>query len=396
MTATQAEVVRLKTADGAVVTGLLRMPEGGAETVVSIMHPREDVSHHPFVPYLLGAGLAVWTQGTRSVNNDTRLLHEQALLDVAAGQQFLTERDFESRVTLGHSGGATLFAFYQQQARLAGPDRITKAPDGTAVDLRDVQMPAPDGSVFVAPHPGPGVLLQRLIDPSVVDESDPWSSDPSLDPYNPANGFTPAPEPSAYPQDFIERYRAAQIARVRRLDETAADLVLETHRARQAASTSGSVADRRASLASNIMVVHRTDADLRCVDLSLDRNRRPYGSLFGSRPDLGNFGFPGFCRITTAGAWMSTWSATTSRANFVQNAAGVASPTLLVEFTGDQGCFPADAREMYSAFAAPDKTHVRVAGTHFGGPIALGEPAGAELASQQVIRWLQERFAVTS
>ncbi len=396
MSSTTAEVLRLRTADGAFVSGLLRVPDGGADTVVSLMHPREDVTHHPFAAHLLRAGAAVWTQNTRSVNNDIRLLHEQALLDVAAGQKFLEERGFGARVTLGHSGGATLFAFYQQQARLPGPDRITEAPDGTPVNLGGADMPVPDGAMFVAPHPGPGVLLQRLIDPSVVDECDPWSTDPSLDPYNPDNGFRSAPESSSYSPEFVERYRSAQVDRVRRLDEVAASAALDTHRAGRAASSSRSVADRRASLASNILVVHRTDADLHSVDLSLDPNERPYGSLFGSRPDLGNFGFPGFCRITTAGAWMSTWSATTSRANLVRNAGGVASATLLVELTGDQGCFPADARETYSAFAAHDKKHVRVAGTHFGGPIAPGGPTGADLAGQQMGRWLRERFALTS
>ena len=45
------------------------------------MHPRQDVTHHVLVPELLARGYAVWTQGTRSVNNDLALVHEQALLD---------------------------------------------------------------------------------------------------------------------------------------------------------------------------------------------------------------------------------------------------------------------------------------------------------------------------
>ncbi|WP_213571433.1 alpha/beta hydrolase [Rhodococcus sp. USK13] len=390
------ETIRLKTADGATVSGVLRIPDRGAETVVTIMHPREDVTHHSFVSHLTELGVAVWTQGTRSVNNDIRLLHEQALLDVAAGQSFLADRKFESRVTLGHSGGATLFAFYQQQARLPIYERLTEAPDGTTTDLGAADMPVPDGAIFVAPHPGQGILLQRVIDPSVVNESDPWLSDGDLDPYRPANGFRPAPEESRYSPDFIERYRSAQVARIRRIDELAQIAVQETHRMRAFASASGDANERRRSLASNIMVVHRTDADLRSVDLTLDRNDRPYGSLFGSRPDLGNFGFAGFCRITTPAAWMSTWSATTSRANFVRNVAGVTSPALLVELTGDQACFPADARDMYSSITAQDKKHVRVAGTHFGGPLTQGGPTGTELAFQQIARWLRERFSTAA
>ena len=392
MTAPSTEVVRLRTADGAFVSGVLRVPAGGAETVVTVMHPREDVTHSPFVEPFLRSGVAVWAQNTRSVNNDVRLLHEQALLDVAAGQAFLEGRGFGARVTFGHSGGATLFAFYQQQALTAPAGRIAAAPDGAPVDLRDADMPVPDGAVFLAPHPGQGVLLQRVLDPSVTDEADLRSTDPALDPYSAANGFRPAPEPSQYAPEFVDRYRAAQAARVRRLDEIAARASLEARQLRDAAKASGDVTARRGSLAPNIMVVHRTDADLRSVDPSLDRNSRPYGSLFGSRPDLGNFGFPGFCRITTPSAWISTWSATTSRANVLQNVTGVESPALLIEFTGDQACFPADARAMYSALASRDKKHVRVAGTHFGGPIARGEPTGVELAVKQIDRWLDERF----
>jgi hypothetical protein len=44
----------------------------GAQTVVCLMHPRQDVTHHPLVPLLLQAGVAVWTQHPRSVNSAYR------------------------------------------------------------------------------------------------------------------------------------------------------------------------------------------------------------------------------------------------------------------------------------------------------------------------------------
>lgn len=387
MTGVAVEVVRLKTADGANVAGVLRRPAHGADTVVSIMHPREDVTHHPLVEPLLDIGVAVWTQTTRSPNNDVRLVHEQAILDVAAGQAFLEGQDFEATVALGHSGGATLFAFYQEQAALAPGARLTTAPDGSPVDLAAAQMPVPDGAVFMAPHPGQGALLQRVIDPAVLDESDPWTTDPTLDAFAETNGFRPAPESSAYSPEFITRYRAAQVERIRRIDALAASALAEA----QYDHTVGGLDARRRSLRPTIMTVHRTDADLRSMDMSIDPNRRPYGSLFG-RPDLGNFGFAGFGRITTPSAWMSTWSPTTTRASFVSNVRSVTAPTLLIELTGDQACFPADARGMYAALAASDKKHVRVAGTHFGGPISANEPTGTQQAAQQIGRWLEERF----
>lgn len=383
----------LTTVDGAKVSGVLRvMP--GARTVVCLMHPRQDFTHHVLVPELLARGVAVWTQNSRSPNNDLNLVHEQAVLDMAAGQLLLRERGFGHVVTLGHSGGATLAALYHQQASLPPAERIARTPAGRAVDLAGAHLPVPDGAIFLAPHPGQAVLLERLIDPSVRDEADPLSADPALDPYRPANGFARPPESSAYPADFVAAYRAAQRERVQRLDQRARELAADAARARARFGRDGDVADRRNSLAPRLLTVYRTDADLRCVDLSLDPNERPYGSLFGSRPDLTNYGLVGFGRLATPDAWLSTWSAPSTNADFLRCAPGVTAPALLIEFTGDQACFPADAAAMMGRLGAADATRRRVRGRHFGAPIASGEPSGAALAADEMGRWLAARFPV--
>ena len=120
-------VHELTTVDEAKVTGVLRVPRG-AKTVVTFMHPRQDLSHHALVPHLLSDGYAVWTQGSRSPNNDLNLIHEQTLLDFAAGQVYLRDRGFSAVVTLGHSGGGTLAAFYCQQAGTPADGRLACAP----------------------------------------------------------------------------------------------------------------------------------------------------------------------------------------------------------------------------------------------------------------------------
>ena len=48
-------VHELTTADGAAVRGVLATVPG-ATTVISLMHPRQDLTHHPLVPLLLQAG----------------------------------------------------------------------------------------------------------------------------------------------------------------------------------------------------------------------------------------------------------------------------------------------------------------------------------------------------
>src|SRR5690606_17321489 len=197
----------LTTADGATVRGVLATVPG-ARTVVCLMHPRQDVTHHPLVPLLLQAGVAVWTQHTRSVNNDLTLVHEQALHDVAAGMVFLRARGLDSFGPIGHSGGGTIYAYYLGQAAREPAQRIAATPGGRPAALADAQMPLADGAVFLAPHPGQGKLLLACIDPSVADESDPLSVVPELNPFDPANGFAEPPASSRYSEEFLRRYRA--------------------------------------------------------------------------------------------------------------------------------------------------------------------------------------------
>jgi hypothetical protein len=387
-------VHELTTADGATVRGVLAMVPG-ATTVVCLMHPRQDLTHHPMVPLLLQAGAAVWTQHTRSVNNDLTLIHEQALLDAAAGLVFLRERGFGTIVTLGHSGGGPLYAFYLEQAGLPPADRIATTPGGRPARLSEAEMPMADGAIFLAPHPGQGRLLLACIDASVADEQDPMSVVPELDPFSSVNGFAEPPASSAYTPEFLARYRAAQRDRVARIDAVARDHLGRTGEARAAFKNSGNALDRRRSLAPRIITVFRTDADPRTVDLSLDPSERPYGSLFGKRPDLINYGLTGFGRLTTPEAWLSTWSGLSSSADFVRCAPGVTVPTLFIELTGDQAAFPADSRQMIDALGAEDLTTATVRGLHFGGPIADGEPAGNELAATEIIDWLSKRHELT-
>ncbi|MFD0888682.1 hypothetical protein ACFQ08_29450, partial [Streptosporangium algeriense] len=74
----------LITEDGAATRGWLYTPSH-ARSVVTVMHPRADASRHYLIPDLLKAGFAVWAQTGRGGGSDLRLVHESALLDVAAG-----------------------------------------------------------------------------------------------------------------------------------------------------------------------------------------------------------------------------------------------------------------------------------------------------------------------
>ena len=355
------------------------------------MHPRQDVTHHSWCPTCCARCQAVWTQGSRSPNNDLSLVHEQALLDFAAGHVFLRERGFADVVTLGHSGGAALVGLLLQQAGRAPGDRLAATPSGRPVPPGRGRHAGPRRVVFLAPHPGQGALLLRLIDPSVTDEDDPLSVDPALDPFSPANGFRDAPESSTYSPDFVERYRPAQPARVRRIDAEAA--AMAAHAAGQPpVQDGGTAADRRRALAPRLITVYRTDADLRNVDLSLDANDRPYGSLFGRRPDLTNYGLAGFGRFSTPRPGCPPGAR--RRPTPTSCAAPPASPAppSCWSITGDQASFPADIEAFRGALAADDLAVESAKGTHFGGPLTPEVPPGSELAAGTIEAWLSPRF----
>ena len=125
---TEISLHRVPTIDGATVKGVLFHPPG-ATTCVTVTHPRLDMSGHPMIGLLLKAGVAAWTQGMRAVGTDHALVHEQALLDVAAGYAIPRGR-YDRLVALAHSGGGTLNAFYLWQAAAAPADRIARTPAG--------------------------------------------------------------------------------------------------------------------------------------------------------------------------------------------------------------------------------------------------------------------------
>jgi hypothetical protein len=383
--------VVLRTADGAATGGSL-YTNGPARTVVCIMHPREFMACHYFIPDILGAGYAAWSQSPRSVGNDLRLEHEFALYDVAAGVKFLREQGFRNIVLLGNSGGSGLYSFYIQQSNLSAEARIAKTPGGRQTNLTSLEMPLADGLILVAPHPGQGALLLQCIDPSVVDESDPLSVDTALDPFDPSNGFVAPARSSHYPPEFVSRYRAAQRARVERLDAEARRLIAERMAARKRAKENGTLDDRRRAGHSPIMTIWRTDADLRNFDLSLDPSDRPYGSLWGKEPYTSNFGSVGFARLCSPESWLSTWSGVSSNASLAKTAPGITQPTLLVDYTGDPACFPTVVDDIFDSIGSANKHRMRVRGDHHGRALAPGEEAGRYVAGRLLQQWLRDTF----
>lgn len=381
----------LGTEDGQRTLGFL-FRQGDEKTVVCMMHPREMIVTNYLVPDVLDAGCACWVQGSRSIGNDLRLEHEIALFDVAAGMKHLYELGFERIVLLGMSGGAGLYVLYNQQSLSAPEQRIERTPGGRPTGLQKASMLPAHGLIFVSPHPGQGKLLMSGIDPSVIEESNPLMADPALDPFSRENGFRRPPASSSYAPNFVQRYRAAQCARVERIDAYARTLITERMAARKRLKDIPSREDHLKAGYAPIFNVWRTDADLRCWDLSLDPSDRMLGSLWGNDPVISNLGSIGFGRVVTPESWLSTWSGISSNASFEKCGSAIEQPTLMIEYGGDNCVFPDDLDAIFHKIGTSHKSRLRVRGNHHGQPLAAGEEPGQIKAGLAIQSWLKEHF----
>lgn len=397
------EQIVVQAADGGESWGMLYTPPAGRpRTVVHVMHPRGDMSRHYIVPGLVQAGYAVFAANSRYLNNDRDMVHERILLDIAAGQRALRERGFEAVALFGNSGGGSLFALYQAQAVTPPPGRMRDIPGDWNLDLNDHELPLGDVYISVASHPGQGLYLLRTIDPAVVDESDPAQTDPALDMYNPENGYRPLPQPSSYDAEFIARYRAAQHARVARLDARARADLNQQRTAREATRADGfehrpeaeRLALRREAALDRVMVIYRTLANPAFLDLTIEPNQRPLGSIFAADPLVGNLMQGGLSRVMTPRGWLSTWSGLSSRAVLAENVTKITAPTLIVSALGDMDIYPIDAQEVIEASPAADKQIVELeeAG-HYLTPTpgsTMSDPRGRLI--DLLVPWLRARL----
>jgi hypothetical protein len=399
------EPVLLRAADRRELAGLWWTPAGAPVPRVAVvaMHPRVDFSRHYTFPRLLAAGIGCLGANTRNPNNDTDTVHEQIILDVGACVSHLRDRGVEHVVLLGNSGGGSLFAFYQAQAGRAPADRIARTPAGAPTRLAEALLPPADGMIYVSAHKGEGRIMNECIDPAVVDERDPFVSDPELDMYDPANGFRPPPEWCEYRPEFVVRYRAAQLDRVRSLDAIARSFVEEANDAEALRADPGFtdlpfVEQRRVLLHEAfdpVMVVYRTMANLHYVDRHLDPSERDYGSLLSDRPDLMNMALMGFGRICTPRAWLSTWSGLSSNADMLCTLREIHEPTLVVNAGRDREIYPeTDARPIFDAVAAEDRTFRAFpdARHYFEPDFGEREAPQVEVLMDLVVPWILERF----
>jgi pimeloyl-ACP methyl ester carboxylesterase len=245
---------------GSKVKGVLYTPDSGPAPRVGILLMHEDSNFliHIACTEFAKRGYAVLCVNGRSDNNEALDTWNDLPLDTALGMRYLRETLHLPKVLIfAHSGGGPLLSFYEALAEngpdiCRGPTNLTPCGDELA------GLPKADGMVFFDAHPGTAINMLRSLDPSVVKEDEPDSTDPKLDPFDPANGFNPGGE-SHYSADFKARYFKAQADRMNRLIDTAVAL-----RSRMA-STGRPFPDDAP------FMIPRASARLMELDLSIDR-----------------------------------------------------------------------------------------------------------------------------
>jgi acetyl esterase/lipase len=342
--------------------GLFTRPvEGpGPGTAFIATHYNVDFSEHYLAGPLARRGYGFLGWNTRYRGNEAFFQLDQALIDIGVGVRWLRESaGIERIVLLGNSGGGSLMAAYQSQALQPNLPPPVGAPLAPEVE----SLTPGDAYVSLCAHRGRPEVLTDWLDPSVVDENDPVGTDATLSIFNPDNG-------PPFSTGFLERYRAAQVARNDRITAWA-----EAELERLAA----------AGMRERAFVVARSWADPRFLDPRIDPSNRPPGRCYAGDPRRANYGPAGLGFVSTLGTWLAMWSLRRSPCRGAPHLARITCPALVVQADADCGVFPSEARAILDALGSDSKRLETVAGDHY-----LQAPADArETVADLIGAWVE-------
>lgn len=340
------------------IYGAYREPVGEKKIAAIVMHPTSNFMGHYLIEPLAQRGICCMGLNSRYAGNDTILLMERVIQDLGAGVKYLRSLGYKKVVLIGNSGGAALASFYQAQAEKL---TATHFVDGDLTHLHADDLPAVDGIVLAAAHLGRSRLLADWIDPSVTDESDPLSVDPTLDMYDPRHG-------GAYTSEFLQEFKAGQARRLQKIHSWALD------RLNVLRNTEGAPRDQ-------VFTIFRTHADPRCVDLTIDPNDRALGSVWGDARVV-NYSANAMGRTTSLTAFLSQWSPA-SQADGPTNLAKTSNPKLLLTYTADQSTFPS-TRDAWLAAGGERISNINIVG---GNHYLAGQPSLVLEAADAIADW---------
>jgi alpha-beta hydrolase superfamily lysophospholipase len=325
---------------------LLKPRDHPSDTVIVFMHPIGGGAYLPMTNALPRAGHHVIYCNSRYRGVDSALIMEKVVQDLGACIRDARERlGYEKIVLAGWSGGGALSLYYQQQAQ---HPTVTCTPAGDPPDLTHEDLPAADAIMLLAAHVSRHQTLTEWMDPAILDENDPTVRDPEMDLYDPHN-----PNQPPYSDKFLQRYRAAQVARNRKITAWVRDQLAELR-------AQGRHHEERG------FVTHGTMADPRWLDPAVDPNDRMPGSCYLGDPQVVNNGPVGLARFSTLRSWLSQWSYDDAHGNGMRCGADLEVPTLVIGNSADNACTPSHTHRLFDAIRHPDKElHVVKGATHY-------------------------------
>ncbi len=318
-----------------------------ADTVYLFMHPSSTLQLLPMPAALANIGLHVICAASRFAKNDSALIMEKVCMDLGAYVRWAKEVcGYRKVILVGWSGGGSLSLFYQSQAE---DPTITHTPAGDPCDLTAANLTPADGIVFIAAHLSRAETITEWLDPSVKDEMNPDDRELEFDIYSPH-----CPNKPPFNPEFVRRFRAAQIARNRKITETAKQLLSVLKQRNDGEVERG-------------FVVHRTMCDVRWIDPTIDPNGRKPNHCFLGEPRVANTAPAGLARFSTLRSWLSMWSYDLSQAKGTLSAPRVKrTPVLQIVNEADEAVPVTHNPLIYQALATPDKEMITIPGaTHY-------------------------------
>ena len=175
--------------------------------------------------------------------------------------------------------------------------------------------------------------------------------------------------------NFSQHFRAAQIARNRRITAWVKEKLAEFRANDQPNREFG-------------FVVHRTMAEPKWLDPTIDPNGRKPNWCFLGEPEVVNDSPVGLARFCSLRSWLSQWSYDDANADGVGCAKRITIPTLVIGNTADDGITPAHTNALYDSVSHDNKELVWIqdANHYF-----FGQPEKALEAAQTCADWLRKQ-----
>jgi pimeloyl-ACP methyl ester carboxylesterase len=359
--------------DAVVLHAQLMRGANPSDTALIVMHPIGAPAYLPVFAQLARAGHHIIACASRYSTGDAPLEMENVVLDLGACIRDAKERlGYKRIVLMGWSGGGSLMAGYQAESE---NPVIQHSAAGEETPLAGARLISGDALMLVASHRSRHRLLTGQIDPSVLDELDPDKRDPALDLYDPANAAQPPYAPA-----FIAHYRAAQIARNRKISEWAREKLAHL-------KTRGGEHDEFC------FVVHRTMADPRWIDPTIDPNQRKPNWTYLGDPRVVNQSASALGRFNSLRGWLSQWSYDYAQFDSVLSGPRITVPGMVMTAGADDACPPEHTKMMFDALGSADKMKITIdnANHYF-----TGKDGKSQLSEAVSIisRWLAERGLV--